>query len=112
MLKRLKSKAMEVLLLSGLALILCVAVWRVFLNDESALKEQSTEEAKLVALLETMEGVGEAEVMISSMENGSRGAVVVCDGATRLSVIADVREAVATALGIEEKNVKVYLKNQ
>ena len=111
--KKIGSKVLEVIILAGFALILCFAVWRVFIVDEPQMKAYSSdEETKLVALLESMDGVGEAEVMISTNENGARGAVVVCDGATRLSVISDVREAVATALGIDQKYVKVYLKNQ
>ena len=111
--KKISSKVLEVIILVGFALILCFALWRVFIVDEPQTKAYSSEEeTKLVALLEAMDGVGEAEVMISTNGNGVRGAVVVCDGATRLSVISDVREAVATALGIEQKYVKVYLKNQ
>lgn len=110
---KIKPKGIEIVILLGFALLLCFAVWLVFLQEDEPTKAYgSEEETRLVALLENMEGVGEAEVMISTAENGARGAVVVCDGATRLSVIADVREAVATALGIEQKNVKVYLKNQ
>ena len=112
MAKKLKHKFLESLILAGFALILCFAVWSVFLTENTDATYTTDEEAKLVALLESMDGVGEAEVMISMNENGTRGAVVVCDGATRLTVIADIREAVATALGIEQKNVKVYLKNQ
>ena len=110
--KKFKSKVLEALILASFALILCFAVWQVFLTDNENVSFTTDEEAKLVTLLESIEGVGEAEVMISTNENGARGAVVVCDGATRLTVIADIREAVATALGIEQKNVKVYLKNQ
>lgn len=110
--KKIKQKFLETIILASFAVILCFAVWRVFLTDNVSTSNATDEETKLVSLLESIDGVGRAEVMISTNENGARGAVVVCDGATRLTVIADIREAVATALGIEQKNVKVYLKNQ
>ena len=94
-----------------LALVLCVAVWQVFLSeDKTGAVSENAEEAKLVAILENIAGVGEAEVMIGVYENGERGVVIVCEGANNLSVFMDVREAASIALGIEPKNVKVYLK--
>ena len=111
--RKLLGKWTEVFVLAGLALILAFAVWQVFVKEEKQVsKGITTEEAKLIALLETIDGVGEVEVMISSNESGERGAVIVCDGGMNFSVVIDVREAAATALGIAEKNIKVYLKNQ
>lgn len=105
-------KALEILLFIGLALALCLAVWQVFLKEDKNVQSLgNTEEERLVAILEQMDGVGDAEVMIGVSENGNKSVVIVCDGADRLSVIMDVREAAATALGIEEKFVKIYLKN-
>ena len=105
-------KALEILLFIGLAIALCLAVWQVFLKEDKNVQSLgNTEEERLVAILEQIDGVGDAEVMIGVSENGNKSVVIVCDGADRLSVIMDVREAAATALGIEEKFVKIYLKN-
>ncbi len=63
-------------------------------------------------LLEEIEGVGEANVMICENEEGVQSVVVVCDGANDLRVVINVREAVAAALGTEENAVKIYLKKE
>ncbi len=105
------AKLIEISLFVCLALVLCVAVWQAFFKeDKTSHALGNAEEAKLVAILENIAGVGEAEVMIGVYENGERGVVIVCEGANNLSVFIDVREAAAIALGIEPKNVKVYLK--
>ena len=92
---------------------MCFAVWQVFIDEKQpAIKYENAEESRLVAILEQIDGVGEAEVMIGASESGERGVVIVCEGANRLSVVVDIREAAAIALGINQKNVKVYLKNQ
>ena len=105
------AKLIEIGLFVCLAFVLCIAVWQAFLKeDKISQATETTEEAKLVAILENIAGVGEAEVMIGVYENGERGVVIVCDGANSLSVLMDVREVASIALGIEPKNVKVYLK--
>lgn len=111
--KRKKPKHLEIVLLALLAFLLCIAVWQVFLTDEKeTVGAINDEEARLISILQSIDGVGETEVMIGESETGERGVVIVCEGANRLSVLVDVREAAATALGIEQKNVKIYLKNQ
>ena len=103
---------MQGVLLAGLALLLCIAVWGVFLKEEPIdTSVMSLEEERLVAILEKIDGVGDAEVMIGISDTGQRSVVVVCDGGNNLSVIMDIREAASAALGIEQKFVKVYLKN-
>ena len=47
---------------------------------------------------------------IYETEDGVQSVVVVCDGANDLRVVLNVREAVASALGTQEKNVKIYQK--
>ena len=108
-----RSKIIEAFIFFGFGLLLCVAVWQVFIDDkQTGLDYEDSEEARLVAILEQIDGVGEAEVMIGASESGERGVVIVCEGANRLSVVVDIREAASIALGIDPKNVKIYLKNQ
>ena len=110
-----KEKIKEMLLFCGLALILLVVVWQVFGGkDKAAVKEitYSEKEIKVARMLTEMEDVGDVEVMIYEGEEGVESVVVLCDGATDLRVIISVREAVATALGTEEKRIKVYLKKE
>ena len=101
------------IILFAFEMLLCVAVWQAFLKDDKVASIQNNEEeSRLVSILEQIDGVGEAQVMIGKSENGERGVVIVCDGANQLSVIMNIREAAAVALGIEKNNVKIYLKNQ
>ena len=72
----------------------------------------SDTERRVDRLIEQIEGVGEAEVMICQTEDGVKSVVVVCEGGNDLQVIVRVREAVAAALGTEEKAVKIYVKKE
>ena len=109
--KKMNGKIKEALLFGCLGLSLCVAVWLTVSNGKSTEKvAYSTVESKLVALLEEIDGVGEVEVMVCEEGEGVLGAVIVCDGANNLQVNLHVREAVATALGVQENNIKIYLK--
>ena len=112
---RLKSgKIKDLLIIAGVALFLEFAVWRIFykpdvLSTQTGVSGTESERA-LTALLGEIEGVGEVNVMICEDEEGVQSVVVVCDGAKNIRVNSDIREAVAAALGTEEKNVKIYLK--
>jgi hypothetical protein len=108
-----KKKIKDIALLAILAFILLFASWKIFYTGEE--KSVSTSaltdnEKKISALLQEIEGVGEASVMICETEEGVLGAVVVCEGAKNIRVNMDIREAVATALGTKESAVKIYLK--
>ncbi|MBQ8429174.1 MAG: hypothetical protein IJX30_03650 [Clostridia bacterium] len=111
---RKRERIKETLLLCLLAIVLIFVVWQVFGGNKTpATSAAYTEkEIKIARLLQEMEGVGEAEVMIYEGEDSLESVVVLCEGATDLRVIMSVREAVATALGTEEKKVKVYLKKE
>lgn len=108
--KKLKYK--EVLLFTILAVLLFFSAWKVFgVTDKTAQTTALSEtEKKLIAILENIDGVGDAEVMVSETEDGEKSAVIVCEGARDIQVLITVREAVATALGTAQKNVKIYLK--
>ena len=110
-----KERIKEALFLCGLAMLLIIVVWQVFgKNSKNASSEitYSEKELKVARLLEKMEGVGDAEVMIYEGEGEVESVVVLCEGAEDIRVIMSVREAVATALGTEEKKIKVYLKKE
>lgn len=108
-------KIREILLISVLALTLVFAVWKVFYDGDTknviSVSGSETEQ-KISLLLKEIDGVGEANVMICETEEGVKSVVVVCEGARDLQVVMNVREAVAAALGTEEKAVKIYLKKE
>lgn len=107
-------KIKEVLFLCALALILVIASWKIFYTKDevqpTATVTATETEKKVERILEQIEGVGAAEVMICETEEGVKSVVVVCDGANDLQTIITVREAVAAALGTEQKAVKIYAK--
>lgn len=112
---RLDNRIKDICILAVLALVLVFASWKIFGSEkevEETASALSQTEEKISRLLEEMDGVGKASVMICETEEGVQSAVVVCEGAKDLQVIMDIREAVASALGTKEKAVKVYLKKE
>jgi hypothetical protein len=108
-----KGKLRDILLLSAVALLLVFAVWKIFYTTrdetETTVSVTGTEnERRLSELLQGIDGVGDVNVMIYETEEGVQSVVVVCDGANDLKVIMNIREAVAAALGTDEKYVKIY----
>ena len=105
-------KIKEIVLLGILGVALIFGAWKIFYSEKNttALKQasQTDSEEKISRLLEEIDGVGDASVIICQTENGVEGAVVVCEGANDFFVVMKVREAVAAALGTEEKAVKIY----
>lgn len=103
----------ELFLLAVIGIILLLAIVLVFGDNKRTLNEAeslSDNEIKVCALLEQMQGVGDAHVMIYESADGVESVVIVCEGANDLQVIMNIREAVAAALGTQEKAVKIYLK--
>ena len=109
-----KGRSKDILILAVIGLGLLVAVWSVFqpTQTENSVATMSFkgEEQRLGYILSQMDGVGEAEVMICELDDGEKSAVVLCEGANNLLVNMNIREAVAAALGTNEKSIKVYLK--
>ena len=108
-----KIKLKETLIFFSIATGLALLVWQVFYpQTESTIKAfngNQTEE-QLALLLNEINGVGDVDVMIHETDEGVQSVVVVCEGAENLLVNMHVREAVAAALGANEKSVKIYLK--
>ena len=115
--KRINGKIKDLLIIGGLALLIVFAAWKIFCQEEridgqTSVSTLSESEKKVSRLLEEIDGVGEAEVMICETEEGVEGVVVVCEGAKNLQVVMDIREAVAAALGTKQNAVKIYLKKE
>lgn len=107
-----KTKIKNIALFFALAGFLTLAIWQVFFTNDKAETTFSPNdlETELSLLLKEMDGVGEVDVMIYETEEGVESVVVVCEGANDLLVNMHIREAVAAALGTNEKSVKIYLK--
>ena len=63
-------------------------------------------------LLSELDGVGDVDVIVNETDNQVESVVVLCEGAKNLNVVMNVREAVATALGTDEKSIRIYLKKE
>ena len=109
----LKSKTAKILLLCLFALLLLLAVWRVFFKDSGSEGYQATErEKRLCLLLAEVEGVGNAKAMISEDDGVPVSAIVIFDGADSILTRMRVLDITATALNIDKKNVQVYPANK
>ena len=69
--------------------------------------ERDAEEARLCSLLEAMEGVGRAEVVLSD-----KGAAVVCQGADSVSVRLNVTEAMRCYTGVGADRIVIFKMNE
>lgn len=108
-------KFKDVLLFVVLGAALLILAWFVFRDGEEKSEtaiQLSETESKVARLLEEIDGVGEASVIVCETEEEIVSVVVVCEGANDLQVIMDVREAVSAALGTPEKSIKIFLKKE
>ena len=115
LLKRFDGKAKDASLLFVLGLVIVGAAWVVFHMDDAtnAVPSYATNaETKVSRLLQEIAGVGEASVIVYEKDEQVESVVVVCEGANDLRVVMNIREAVASALGTEQKSVKIYLKKE
>ena len=110
----LSGRIKDVLWISIVALLLFSACFLVFNKEEStpsvALVQMSEKEQKISQILQEIEGVGEASVVVCEEDDEVKSVVVVCEGAKDIRVVMEVREVVATALNTQQKSVKIYLK--
>ena len=115
LLKRLDMRFKDCALLLVLGLVIVAAAWVVFHTDdeENTIPVYATEtETKVLRMLQEIDGVGEASVIVYEKDGNVENVVVVCEGAKDLRVVMNIREAVASALGAEQKSVKIYLKKE
>lgn len=110
------NKIRDIIFILILALVLIIVAKKIFATGEktqsTVTNMQTDAEKKVERLLNEIDGVGQASVMICETEEGITGIIVVCEGAKDLRVTMNIREAVAAALGTEQNAVKIYLKKQ
>lgn len=113
---KLNGRTKDVLLIAVLAFVILFAAWRLFYLDDTAQDSNvdvySDTEKRISEMLCQMDGVGDANVIVCETEEGVQSVVVICDGAKDLQVIMHIREAVAAAVGTQEKDIKIYLKKE
>ena len=112
---KLDSKMKDMLLILTLGILLIIAITQVFQpqnGNTQTITSPNEKEQKLSVLLQEINGVGDADVIICETEEGVQSVVVVCEGANDLQVVMNVREAVSAALGAKQSSIKVYLKKE
>lgn len=71
---------------------------------------QNDEEARLSAILSTLEGAGEVQTMITKSDGNITGVLIVADGAKNPTTRLRLMRACASALGISEDIICVQSK--
>ena len=109
-------KPRDILIICVLALILLIVGWKIFHSGKSSsasgTDSYSQNEWKAMRILQEIDGVGEASVVVSETADGVQSVVVMCEGAHNISVVMDIREAISAALNTPQKSVKIYLKKE
>lgn len=106
----LKRKSVRIVLILLAALCLLLAVWKVFVQSDSEQGiepyKATEEEQRLAVLLEKIDSVKNATVMISRQDETS--VVVVFEGEDGILTRLRITEIAASALSISQSNVLVY----
>ncbi len=111
----LSGRVKDILLVGVLGILLFYTAWKIFDEEESAdaaMHALTENEVKVMRILQELDGVGEASVVVYEKNEEVQSVVVVCEGANDLRVVMNVREAVAAALNTDEKSIKIYLKKE
>lgn len=108
--KAIASKPVKIILVCIAAFALLLAVWKVFFksDDKNTGDYRATEEEqRLALLLEKIDGVSEATVMISRTEEAT-SVVVIFDGTDGILTRLQITRVAASALNITDSSVLVY----
>lgn len=105
-----QNKTVRILLVALAALLLLLAVWKVFFSAETkpAAYQPTAQEERLEQLLSQIEGVRNATVMISISNDETVGAVVVFEGADSILTRIRVIEVASNALNLSKERILVY----
>ena len=66
------------------------------------------EEIRLAHVLESIEGVGAVQVMITRNDGQISGVLVIAEGAENMSVMLKLLDATSTVMGVDKSIVEVY----
>ena len=105
-----EKRTVRILLFGAAALLLLVAIWRVFFAGEAASGyDETQQEARISAMLERVEGIEEASVMIVEEEVEAVSCIVVYRGEDSILSRMRILDIASSALGIAKEKVQVYL---
>ena len=66
------------------------------------------EEIRLASVLESIDGVGAVQVMITRNDGQISGVLVIAEGAENISVMLKLLDATSTVMGVDKSIVEVY----
>lgn len=100
----------RIILVCVAALVLLLAVWKVFFGGktENESYRPTEQEERLCLILSRIEGVKGATVMISENGGAAVGAVIVFEGADSILTRMRVLEVTSNALNIGKEYILVY----
>lgn len=105
-----EKRTVRILLFGVAALLLLVAIWRVFFAGEAVSGyDETQQEARISAMLERVEGIEEASVMIVEEEGEAVSCIVVYRGEDSILSRMRILDIASSALGIAKEKVQVYL---
>lgn len=109
--KVLENRTVRIVLFCVLALLLLAAIWRVFFAGESTVGsyDETEKEARISAMLERVEGIEDASVMIVEEDGRAVSAIVVYSGEDSILSRMRILEIASSALGLPKEKVQVYL---
>lgn len=106
-----KNKTFRLVLIGLAALLLLVLVWAVFFPKKSEDVSATEREVRLKALLEELNGVEEATVMITEREGEPVAAVILFEGEDGILIRTRMMEIAARALSLRTQDICVYPAN-
>lgn len=104
----LKSKSFQIVVLLLAAVLLVFVCLHVFEKKDAGNGYATAQETRIVALLEQLDGVREASVLITEEEGEAVGAVVLFKGEDGLILRLNILEITANALHLPKSAVTVY----
>lgn len=106
----LRKRTVRILLFGAAGLLLLGAVWRVFFSEPYPSGYDETQaEARISAMLERVEGIEDASVMIVEEEGKPVSCIVVYRGEDSILSRMRILDIASSALGITKEKVQVYL---
>lgn len=109
-----KNKTVRIVLLCLLALVLLLAVWKVFFRKDVTTSgyTPTAQESRLSILLSEIEGVKGTTVMITERDGIPVSAVVVFQGEDGILIRTRIMEVAASALSLHTRDILVYPANE
>lgn len=104
-----KRRAVRICLILLAALLLLLAIWRVFAAspEESAFRP-TEQETRLMSLLGEIDGIDSATAMITEEGGRAVGAVVIFEGTDSILTRSRILNITAAALGISKEKVQIF----